>query len=182
NGLYFLEEGTHTFTLSGNQTFTIYASPYTPEFNGYAFAYGPDENRFGLSAKESIPANVDTYCHTHGPPLILSSVYELDINREGQHCGCPMLYVAVREAKPMVHYFGHIHEGYGVQEVSWSSGTDGEDDFGADQMVGAVRKGSEETVLAGAVGHTLLVNAAIMNHGEENNRPWLVNLDLGRTE
>jgi len=182
NGLHFLEEGTHIFTLSGNRTFTIYASPYTPEFNGYAFAYGPDENRFGLSAKESIPADVDIIM-THGPPLLPSSVYELDINREGQHCGCLMLYAAVREAKPKVHCFGHIHEGYGVQDVLWSSGTDGKDDSGADEMVRAVCKNSEETVLAGAVGHTLLVNAAIMNHGEEeNNRPWLVNLDLRRTE
>jgi hypothetical protein len=127
---HLLEEGTRTFRLSGNRAFTIYASPYTPEFNG-----------------------------------------------------CPMLYAAVREAKPMVHCFGHLHEGYGVQDVSWSSGTDGEDGSGADEMAGAVRKNSEETMLAGAVGHTLLVNAAIMIHGEEeNNRPWLVNLGLGGTE
>ena len=64
-----------------------------------------------------------------------------------------MLYAAVREAKPKVHRFGHIHEGYGVQDVSWISGTNGEEGSGADEMVGAVRKNSEETVLAGAVGH-----------------------------
>jgi len=30
-----LEEGTQKFTLRDGRTFTIYASPYTPEFNGY---------------------------------------------------------------------------------------------------------------------------------------------------
>lgn len=38
-GIHYLEEGTDTFTLKSGAHFTVYASPYTPEFNGYAFAY-----------------------------------------------------------------------------------------------------------------------------------------------
>lgn len=171
NGLHFLQEGTHKFTLSGNRTFTIYASPYTPEFNGYAFTYEPGEDPFGPGANESIPSGVDIVM-THGPPLLPSPNYQLDTNRDGKHCGCPMLWEAVRQVKPKVHCFGHLHEGYGVQEVSWASSSTEE--------VGTVCRDSEGAVVVDSVGRTLLVNAAIMNHGEEdNNKPWLVKLDLG---
>ncbi len=41
-GIQLLEEGVHSITLKNGRSFRIYyASPYTPEFNGYAFAYGP---------------------------------------------------------------------------------------------------------------------------------------------
>ncbi|KAK3064524.1 hypothetical protein LTS18_006460, partial [Coniosporium uncinatum] len=49
-GLRYLEEGTHTFELKSGVRFTVYASPYTPEFNGYAFAYEHDEDRFNTQA------------------------------------------------------------------------------------------------------------------------------------
>ncbi|KAK0657999.1 Metallo-dependent phosphatase-like protein [Cercophora newfieldiana] len=174
NGLYFLEEGTHTFTLSENRTFTVYASPYTPEFNGYAFAYQPGEDRFGPGAKEPIPPGVDIVM-THGPPLLPSHQYQLDTNRDGMHCGCPMLYAAIRRVKPRIHCFGHIHEGYGVQGVSWGPVTDVVEELvSRDPGKAVVVEGSEDR------GRTVLINAAIMNHGEEaNNKPWVVSLDLG---
>jgi predicted phosphodiesterase len=43
--IHYVEEGTHTFTLNSGKQFTLYASPYTPAFNGYAFAYS-SEDRF----------------------------------------------------------------------------------------------------------------------------------------
>jgi hypothetical protein len=56
--------------------FTVYASPYTPEFNGYAFAYGKDDMRF-----LNIPSGVDILM-THGPPMFLSQPkYTLDVIR-----------------------------------------------------------------------------------------------------
>ncbi|KAK3389572.1 hypothetical protein B0H63DRAFT_507121 [Podospora didyma] len=74
NGLPILGEGTHKFILREGRTFTTYTSPYTPEFNGYAFAYGPDENRFGaLGAEHPIPSEcgVDIVI-THGLPALLT--------------------------------------------------------------------------------------------------------------
>ena len=173
-GLYFLQEGTNTFTLSDNQTFSIYTSPYTPEFNGYAFAYGPDQDRFGPGAREPIPRSGIDIVMTHGPPLLPASGYQLDINRQDDHCGCPMLYEEIRDAKPKMYCFGHLHGGYGVRELAWGSATGVE-------TVGAVCRNPEETVVAGNImGRTLLINAAIMNDGgKDNNRPWLVNMDLG---
>jgi predicted phosphodiesterase len=40
HSVHYLEEGTHTFTLKHGANFTIYASPYTPEFNWYTFHSG----------------------------------------------------------------------------------------------------------------------------------------------
>lgn len=46
NGVVFLGEGTHTFTLESGATFRIYASPYTPRYGASAFQYDTVEDRF----------------------------------------------------------------------------------------------------------------------------------------
>ncbi|KAK3369623.1 Ser/Thr protein phosphatase family protein [Lasiosphaeria ovina] len=169
NGLHLLEEGTHKFTLSDGRAFTVYASPYTPEFNGYAFAYGANEDRFGPGAEHPIPEGVDIVM-THGPPLLSSQDYVLDVNRQGNHCGCPKLYDAIRRARPKLHCFGHIHEGYGVQTIVWKPQNM---ELEAGSRDPAEPRACED-------GRTVLVNAAVMNHGEENNnKPWVVRLELG---
>jgi hypothetical protein len=50
---------------------------------------------------------------TYGPPPVPPAMgeYKLDINREGSHCGCPMLFEAMVLTKPKLHCFGHLHEG-----------------------------------------------------------------------
>jgi predicted phosphodiesterase len=47
----YLEEGTHTFTLKNGAKFTIYASPYQPEFNKWAFSYERTEDRFNTAGQ-----------------------------------------------------------------------------------------------------------------------------------
>jgi hypothetical protein len=170
NGLHLLEEGTHGFTLTDGRTFTIYASPYTPEFNGYAFAYWSGEDRFGGAvAEHPIPEGGVDIIMTHGPPLLPSREYLLDVNGEGKHCGCPMLYDAARRSRPKLHCFGHVHEGYGFQQVRWKP---------QEMELGPVSRDSTE-LRVGEDGRTVLVNAAAMNHGEENNnKPWVVRLEL----
>ena len=178
NGLYLLSEGTHTFILADGRRFTIYASPYTPEFNGYAFAYAPEEDRFsGETAKNPIPEGVDIVM-THGPPLVQVQPgsqhdYQLDINRDGLHCGCPKLFDAIRRTQPQLHCFGHMHEGYGSQEIDWTSSSDSE----------AVSLGpcqEKKPLSCSKQGKTVLLNAAIMNHGgEEINEPWVIDVNVG---
>ncbi|KAL8898217.1 MAG: hypothetical protein Q9207_006816 [Kuettlingeria erythrocarpa] len=41
-GIVYLDEGTHSFTLDNGARLSIYASPYTPTFNDWAFAYEHD--------------------------------------------------------------------------------------------------------------------------------------------
>jgi Icc-related predicted phosphoesterase len=51
---------------------------------------------------------------THGPPhSILDQV-------DGQNLGCPNLLHAVSRTKPLMHCFGHIHEGHGANIVIWT--------------------------------------------------------------
>jgi len=155
HGVHYLEEGTHSFTLNHGAKITIYASPYTPEFNGYAFAYRT-EDRFSLGA-HSIPDNADIVM-THGPPDLKSSAYKLDINGKGEHCGCEKLAKAIQRVKPRLHCFGHLHEGRGAAYAKWN--TDGAPHISCldDRTSLVVRNATTEK-------ETLLVNAA-MQDGE----------------
>lgn len=119
-GITYLEEGNYTFILSNGATFRVYASPYTVGSGGWAFPYQPYEDRFNDASQTnqtSIATNpvlsgVDIVM-THGPPhTILDQV-------DGQHLGCPNLLRAVSKTRPLMHCFGHIHEGHGANIVPW---------------------------------------------------------------
>lgn len=178
--VHLLGEGLHTFTLRDGRSFTVFASPFTPDFGGYAFSYSRrDENHFN-EGPSFIPDGVDIVM-THGPPLAttppsyFSAAYYLDLSYRGEHCGCPKLFNAIVRSRPKLHCFGHIHEGHGVQSLVWSPGVDG----GGPEFEELVKDtslihGTEE-------GKTLLVNAAIMGHGDQpGNEPWVVDVELGR--
>ncbi|KAM3082305.1 hypothetical protein ACMFMG_004749 [Clarireedia jacksonii] len=121
-GITYLEEGTHTFTLKSGSSFNVYASPYTVGSGGWAFPYKSNEDRFNapnqtaankISVSENpIPLGVHIVM-THGPPYsILDQV-------DGQNLGCPNLLRAISRVRPMMHCFGHIHEGHGANIVTW---------------------------------------------------------------
>ncbi|KAE8859390.1 hypothetical protein P3342_010930 [Pyrenophora teres f. teres] len=171
-GIYYLEEGTHQFVLQDGRRFTVYASPYTPEFNGYAFAYGKDEDRFNVGGT-SVPANIDILM-THGPPLFLANTqYQLDTNHDGKHCGCKKLAEAVQRTKPLLHCFGHIHEGRGALRVSWADSEKGKNQCASMEKIqdnGTVVEQSMDI----SRSESLLVNAAMDGPG----KGWLVDLAL----
>lgn len=56
---------------------------------------------------------------THGPPKGI-----LDGCPQG-NVGCRNLLRALRRAKPLMHCFGHIHEGNGVEIVDWDAEASG---------------------------------------------------------
>lgn len=194
-GLLLLNEGVHKFTLSGGRSFSIYASPFTPEYGGYAFSYAPGEDRFNDDRSGRIPDSdmeVDIVM-THGPPAVPTKTaalpgesggegYKLDLGREGGHCGCGKLFRAVERARPLVHCFGHIHEGHGAQKIDWNSRelSDAAVVRGTSSHAG---RGGEVPILKATARDrgvfTTFVNAAIMRHGEEEgNRPWIVELEV----
>lgn len=121
-GVTYLEEGTHYFSLSNGAEFTVYASPYTPGSGSWAFSYEPNEDRFNSAEQASptrrsiatrpIPAGVDIVM-THGPPFSI-----LD-QADHQNLGCPNLLRAISRTRPLMHCFGHIHEGHGANLVIW---------------------------------------------------------------
>ncbi len=87
----------------------IYGSPWQPEFYNWAF----NLPRNGEELKERwslIPSDTDILV-THGPPQT-----KLDTSGPPWNTpllGCELLMERVKEVKPKIHVFGHIHGGYG---------------------------------------------------------------------
>ena len=192
-GITFLDEGTHNFTLSNGASLKVYASPYTPSLGDWGFQYDPDTGHdFSIS-----DAGVDIAI-THGPPRGI-----LDVTSSGERAGCPFLFEAVALAKPRMHCFGHIHEGWGAKLVTWrrklsprpSHITDIDNGKSVSiQKLGSVRSrigegpmeyfsighsgGGGDVQLEGG-GQTLFVNAAVQGGGSLPVQPvWIVELDL----
>ena len=178
----------------------VYASPYQPEFCRWAFPYNRDEDRFNPPhqctpkakpiAENPVPdyPNIDVMM-THGPPLGV-----LDKIRTGDMVGCEHLLRAARRCRPRLHCFGHIHEGWGAQKVTWNNGDLDVKPEHYIQKADTVYVDDEKTKVERAatldIGHgsdnavefgkeTLMVNASIMTlQYNPLNGPWLVDLDL----
>ncbi|KAL4995925.1 Metallo-dependent phosphatase-like protein [Aspergillus recurvatus] len=205
-GIRYMEEEIRTFTVpSTGSKFTVYASPYTPEFCAWAFAYPRSENRYnppvsdagGPKPETPVPdyPGVDILL-THGPPKgILDQVVG-----SSESVGCEHLYHAVRRARPALHVFGHIHEGYGARRVEWeSSGPDSNAALESGARAGVKRieevSWDRENVmdnrgayvdLTSSSGRplrrgeeTVFVNASVVTVEYRGlNAPWVVDLDL----
>jgi hypothetical protein len=99
-----------------------------------------------------------------------------------ENTGCASLLRAVQSARPKLHCFGHIHEGYGYLVRRWQTCSPGR----------SVEKPSEVTIAKAGVDvaektrgelyagrDTLMVNAAIMDgDNQPSNAPWVVELAL----
>ncbi|KAJ5418463.1 uncharacterized protein N7487_002013 [Penicillium crustosum] len=102
-GITFLDEGIHSFRLQNRALLNVYASPYTPSCGDWGFQYHLD---LGHDFKIG---NVDIVM-THGPPKGI-----MDRTHSGQRAGCQHLFkvIARSQDRPLMHCFGHIHEGWG---------------------------------------------------------------------
>ncbi|KAI0479179.1 ser/Thr protein phosphatase family protein [Xylariaceae sp. FL0804] len=107
SGITFLDEGTHQFKLDNGARMTVYASPFTPSKGGNGFQYHPEAGH-----DFSISSDVDVVI-THGPPHGIMDY------AHGRRAGCPYLFKAVAKARPRLHCFGHIHEGWGAKLLRW---------------------------------------------------------------
>ncbi|KAF5874678.1 putative ser thr protein phosphatase family protein [Botrytis fragariae] len=171
-GVTYLEEGTHTFNLQSGATFKIYASPYQPEFVDYAFPCERNKDRFNVSgetaegaisiAENPIPAGVHIVM-THGPPK----------GFRVENLGCENTLRAVQRVKPLMHCFGHIHEGYGANKIVWED----DEKKAEDDMVNEYPQAMNLHIESGK--ETLMINAAILDDEHQpTNAPWIINLDL----
>ena len=121
----FKEAGVHLLNDSGITIdgIKIWGSPVTPWFCDWAF----NRARNGSEAAmyncdyifphwDMIPDDTDILV-THGPPYQILD--ELESSRgvpNGQFVGCEDLLKKIKEVKPVIHAFGHIHCGYGTLE------------------------------------------------------------------
>ena len=85
----------------------IYGSPWQPAFCSWAFNLSRGEELKKVWNK--IPDDTDLLI-THGPPfgILDKTIYT------NENAGCEELLPVVKKIKPILHLFGHIHEGYGV--------------------------------------------------------------------
>ena len=107
-GITFLDEGTHQFVLENGALLTVYASPWMPSLGEWGFQYRP-----ALGHRFDIGENVNVAV-THGLPKGV-----LDYTEDRQRAGCPDIFGAIARARPQLHCFGHIHEGWGAKLVTW---------------------------------------------------------------
>ncbi|KAI9665153.1 MAG: hypothetical protein M1831_002163 [Alyxoria varia] len=174
----YLEEGIHEFQLSNGAHFKVYTSPYQPEFNDMAFNYKHDEDRFNASSSEqrTVPEHpvadhpgVDIMM-THGPPHNI-----LDQCKNG-NVGCPHLRRALERARPRMHCFGHIHEGYGAGTLRRTGSGSGE----LEQQDLSSRANLSTAIADDNFGDsTLVVNASTMTEGgQPTNKPVLAEISL----
>ncbi|KAG9741506.1 Metallo-dependent phosphatase, partial [Aureobasidium melanogenum] len=169
-GVTYLEEGTHTFTLKNGASFSIFVSPYSPAFGDWAFGADPSTDRFA-----NLRDHVDILM-THGPPKNI-----LDSCPQG-NVGCEHTLNALRRTKPMLHCFGHIHEGYGAQTVTWNDKTTNTDIITVKPA--NVEKMDRWNIMNKSKDsdETLAINASIQGeNGAFCNAPWVVSLPLSNT-
>jgi len=89
----------------------FWGAPFTPIFNNWFFMLPTDMLK---EEWEKIPLDTDILI-THGPPMgILDHVWI-----GNRHVGCPFLAQRIKEVKPKLHVFGHIHEQYGIIRESF---------------------------------------------------------------
>jgi Icc-related predicted phosphoesterase len=91
----------------------VYGSPWTPWFHDWAFNAQRGEDIKGLW--DNIPGDTDILV-THGPPL---GHGDRVLYPPGQRVGCEDLLNRVKEIKPRLHVFGHIHEDSGKWDRYW---------------------------------------------------------------
>jgi predicted phosphohydrolase len=85
---------------------SFWGSPWQPEFHSWAFNLPRGDALAERWAR--IPVGVDVLV-THGPPAGFGDASSMTGRQ-----GCEDLLARVRDAKPRVHLFGHIHEDGGA--------------------------------------------------------------------
>lgn len=198
-GIKYLAEGTYELKLQNGAKLRLYASPYQPEFCDWAFPYFRNEDRYNPTdvaspgakpiSENPIPSFPDVdVVMTHGPPLGMQ-----DKTYNGELVGCQHLLRAISRARPKLHCFGHIHEGWGAARVQWNC--EGKQELASvgNVVFQGTSKEMEKAVYVDLSSsgeqplqfgkETLMVNASIMNiRYVPMNAPWLVDIDLPAAE
>ncbi|KZZ93674.1 Metallophosphoesterase domain protein [Moelleriella libera RCEF 2490] len=202
DGIVYLDEGLHTFTLDNGADLKIYSSPYTPS-NGWTSGFQYDD-----AHKFIIPRGTDLVV-THGPPLGILDRHK-DSSEDppkAKRIGCPQLFQAVAKAQPRLHCFGHVHGDWGARLVTWRSQlseapshfTDIDNNNGRSPTLDSLQRLQglrlqqcrEQNHVHISLcqqdehpiepGKTLFVNASVMGQSDSLDQlPWLVEIGLER--
>ncbi len=107
--------GTQTEIKVDGKSYSVFGSPVIPFSSGIragARAFMLD----GTTIRHWNYAPSTDILITHGPPKgIMDSVETNSI--DSAHFGDPVLRAFVKQTKPKLHVFGHVHSGYGVKDI-----------------------------------------------------------------
>lgn len=101
--LVYLQDSTKSLRFKNGRTLNIYGSPWTRKHGNWAFEYSRDIDKW----TKTVPESTDVLI-THMPPF-----GHLDLDGLGDE----QLLREVRRVQPKLHVFGHIHAGYGNDEL-----------------------------------------------------------------
>ncbi|KAG1906354.1 metallophosphoesterase domain-containing protein 1 [Suillus fuscotomentosus] len=113
-GIIYLEDEAHTIQVRG-RTFKIFGSPFTPQHGNGAFQY-PRMGVTGTPSHWSVIPNDTDILITHGPPH-----GHLDLAGLGCRALLARIWELGRTHQPVLHVFGHIHGGRGIENMPWDS-------------------------------------------------------------
>jgi len=106
DNLYYLRDGG---MYDDDKYVWFYGSPYTKYFLNWYFNIPPSEE---FKKWQKLPRNLDgEILITHGPP------YGVRDKVEDRSLGDIDLRNRVEVLRPKYHIFGHIHNGYGIEEI-----------------------------------------------------------------
>ncbi|KAL3480765.1 Metallo-dependent phosphatase-like protein [Aspergillus californicus] len=175
--LIYLYDSTTTVKVAGDRELKLFGAPHTPKHGNWAFQYDRSDRQFWTNT--SMPGDTDILI-THGPPRA-----HLDLGR----LGCPLLlsYLWSINRRPMLHVFGHVHGGYGVETVVWDEFQRTYEmvmsrDQGIMGLVMMLRCGIRRIAafISGANrrGQTIMVNAAIVGGVRDEKRREAISVDI----
>ncbi|KII91884.1 hypothetical protein PLICRDRAFT_38759 [Plicaturopsis crispa FD-325 SS-3] len=157
NVVYIEDQTYHFQAKEGGRLWSVYGSPWSPEFFNWAFNY-----ERGVQADRVVKAfpKADILL-THGPPKAL-----FDKVTHGPNVGCEALAARLPTLRPRLHVFGHIHEARDAEIRVWPSPSG---PAGSSQPLG--EKNSSDAALDAE--RTVFVNAA--NQPAGPGIPWTSN-------
>lgn len=113
SGVRYVQDERITFQAKeGGREWSLYGSPWSPEFCDWAFNYSRHDGKKLISTFPKTDILL-----THGPPLHI-----FDATTGGNLAGCRDLANRLPFLRPRIHLFGHIHEGHGAFLHEWAAG------------------------------------------------------------
>ncbi|KAI1185628.1 Metallo-dependent phosphatase [Nemania serpens] len=101
----YLQDSSTTITCPNGRRLNVYGSPKSRRYGNWAFQYPRREDVWAGSVSD----NTDILI-THGPPRA-----HLDLTT----LGCNDLLRELWRVHPILHVFGHVHEGYGHEQIQF---------------------------------------------------------------
>ncbi len=105
--LIYLQDSSKSLHFNGGRVLNVYGSPWTRKHGNWAFEYLGGVDKW----TKTVPEETDLLI-THMPPFA-----HLDIDGFGEE----QLLREVQRVRPRLHVFGHLHAGYGQDELHYDS-------------------------------------------------------------